>query len=213
MTPGTDLGIVRDRRQKSEAVIAANADRLSQSTLHALNPQKYARPVPLPQEANVLRAEVFTLSTKCRDLEIENEQLKRRITKMVTEVEEFRLTSLSRVLVAPQAITVANVMRLYLKALERADHLLDGTPYTAQDLVGPRRARASAWPRAIGMWLCRRLCKSTSLPTIGKAFGGRDHTTVMHACARAQHIMDNVPSLKAAALVVLASFEESAGGP
>lgn len=49
------------------------------------------------------------------------------------------------------------------------------------DLESDRRALAVARPRQAAMWLCRRLT-GRSLPEIGRMFGGRDHTTVMHAC-------------------------------
>lgn len=52
---------------------------------------------------------------------------------------------------------------------------------SAIDLESDRRARAIAHPRQAAMWLCRRLT-GRSLPEIGRHFGGRDHTTVMHAC-------------------------------
>ena len=49
------------------------------------------------------------------------------------------------------------------------------------DLEGTKRNRAIALPRQIGMYICRRLTNN-SLPEIGESFGGRDHTTVIHAC-------------------------------
>ena len=52
---------------------------------------------------------------------------------------------------------------------------------TIADLNGKKRNRSIAFPRQIAMYLCRELT-SSSLPRIGKTFGGRDHTTVMHAC-------------------------------
>jgi len=47
------------------------------------------------------------------------------------------------------------------------------------DLRGARRQRSILYPRQVAMFLCRRLTDA-SLPEIGRAFGGRDHTTVMH---------------------------------
>jgi chromosomal replication initiator protein len=51
------------------------------------------------------------------------------------------------------------------------------------DLLSKRRNRSIARPRQVAMALARELTNH-SLPEIGDAFGGRDHTTVMHACER-----------------------------
>jgi chromosomal replication initiator protein len=49
------------------------------------------------------------------------------------------------------------------------------------DMYSKKRTRAVARPRQVAMWLARDLTPH-SLPEIGEAFGGRDHTTVLHAC-------------------------------
>lgn len=49
------------------------------------------------------------------------------------------------------------------------------------DLLSKRRNRSVARPRQVAMTLCKELTNH-SLPEIGDAFGGRDHTTVLHAC-------------------------------
>jgi len=54
---------------------------------------------------------------------------------------------------------------------------------TSTELVSKRRSQAVAYPRQVAMYLCRELTDA-SLPKIGKEFGGRDHTTVMHANAK-----------------------------
>ena len=54
---------------------------------------------------------------------------------------------------------------------------------TVQELCSPRRSQAVAYPRQVAMYLSRELTDS-SLPKIGKEFGGRDHTTVLHANAK-----------------------------
>lgn len=48
------------------------------------------------------------------------------------------------------------------------------------DILSQRRNRSIVWPRQIGMYLAKNLT-SRSLPEIGRRFGGRDHTTVLHA--------------------------------
>ena len=50
-----------------------------------------------------------------------------------------------------------------------------------KDLRGSKRSNDITFPRQIAMYLCRNVA-NMSLPQIGKAFGKRDHTTVMHAC-------------------------------
>jgi len=47
------------------------------------------------------------------------------------------------------------------------------------DMLGPKRTRTLARPRQVAMWLCKQLT-SRSLPEIGRKFGKRDHTTIMH---------------------------------
>jgi len=56
------------------------------------------------------------------------------------------------------------------------------------DLVGSKRSQAIVYPRQIAMYLARELT-DLSLPKIGDEFGGRDHTTVMHATAKIQKLM------------------------
>jgi chromosomal replication initiator protein len=52
-----------------------------------------------------------------------------------------------------------------------------------QELTGDRRSQQIVYPRQVAMYLCRELTDS-SLPKIGKKFGGRDHTTVIHATSK-----------------------------
>lgn len=58
------------------------------------------------------------------------------------------------------------------------------------DLLSKRRNRSVARPRQIAMALAKELT-SHSLPEIGDAFGGRDHTTVLHACRRIKALRDS----------------------
>ena len=51
------------------------------------------------------------------------------------------------------------------------------------DIESSKRKREFAYPRQIAMYLCREMTDE-SLPKIGKSFGGRDHSTVKHACAK-----------------------------
>lgn len=55
------------------------------------------------------------------------------------------------------------------------------------DLLSKRRSRSVARPRQVAMALCKELTNH-SLPEIGDAFGGRDHTTVLHACKQIKQL-------------------------
>lgn len=57
-----------------------------------------------------------------------------------------------------------------------------------EHLIGKKRSRDITFPRQLAMYLCRELT-DLSLPKIGQAFGGRDHTTVIHACEK---ILDEI---------------------
>ncbi len=56
---------------------------------------------------------------------------------------------------------------------------------SGEELLSSSRTSRVAWPRQVAMYLARELT-SESLPAIGRHFGGRDHTTVLHACRRAK---------------------------
>jgi chromosomal replication initiator protein len=70
------------------------------------------------------------------------------------------------------------------------------------DLLSQRRHRSVVWPRQIGMYLAKHLT-ARSLPEIGRRFGGRDHTTVLHAIRKIEgeisknpHLGDELEELK-----------------
>ncbi len=58
------------------------------------------------------------------------------------------------------------------------------------DLTGPSRQRSHAWPRFVAVWAVRQLCPHMSYPSIGRMLGGRDHSTIIDACNRAEMIVN-----------------------
>ena len=62
------------------------------------------------------------------------------------------------------------------------------------DLYSAKRTRTIARPRQIAMALAKELTE-LSLPNIGEAFGGRDHTTVLHACRKISELKSSDPSI------------------
>jgi chromosomal replication initiator protein len=72
---------------------------------------------------------------------------------------------------------------------------------SVEQLTSASRVSRVAWPRQVAIHLARDLTQA-SLPTIGKAFGGRNHATVHHACKRVserlkndQHVVDEIQAL------------------
>jgi chromosomal replication initiator protein len=63
------------------------------------------------------------------------------------------------------------------------------------DLLSKRRSRSVARPRQVAMALSKELTNH-SLPEIGDAFGGRDHTTVLHACRKVKSLRDESHEVK-----------------
>lgn len=62
------------------------------------------------------------------------------------------------------------------------------------DMHSPRRSRNVARPRQVAMYMAKQLT-SRSLPEIGRKFGGRDHTTVMHAVRKIEELIDKDPAI------------------
>lgn len=65
---------------------------------------------------------------------------------------------------------------------------------SVKDLMGKKRTRSIARPRQMAMALARELT-GDSFPDIGQSFGGRDHTTVMHACDKIAQLREEDPVL------------------
>jgi chromosomal replication initiator protein len=63
------------------------------------------------------------------------------------------------------------------------------------DLLSPRRARSIVVPRQIGMYLAKKLTPR-SLPEIGRRFGGRDHSTVLHAVRKIEREIQGNETLR-----------------
>lgn len=64
-------------------------------------------------------------------------------------------------------------------------HVAAAFGVSKKDLLGTSRLRKVMVPRQVAMYLARELC-GLSLPRIGAAFGGRDHTTVLHSCRKVE---------------------------
>lgn len=64
-----------------------------------------------------------------------------------------------------------------------------------EDICGSKKPKNIAYPRQIAMYLSRKIL-DISLPKIGEQFGGRDHTTVIHACSKIERELENDTALQ-----------------
>ncbi|MFZ4604639.1 MAG: chromosomal replication initiator protein DnaA [Caulobacter sp.] len=93
------------------------------------------------------------------------------------------------------------ILRPHLRGAEKRITIDDIQKATSEhfglrqaDLVSERRNRSIARPRQAAMWLAKQLT-TRSLPDIGRRFGGRDHTTVLHAVRRIEALKADDPQL------------------
>jgi chromosomal replication initiator protein len=130
-----------------------------------------AKGVDLPEEVAVLMAK--RMRSNVRDLEGALNTLVARANFLGLPItSDFALETLRDLLtVHAQAITVSNIQKT----------VADYYQLRLSDLLSMSRSRSLARPRQLAMALSKELTEH-SLPEIGRAFGGRDHTTVLHAC-------------------------------
>ncbi len=122
-----------------------------------------------------------------------------RIKSNVRDLEGAlqRVMAYSRFTNQPLSIDMAEVALKDLLALHQKLVTLENIQKTVadyfkirmSDLLSKKRTRSIARPRQIAMALAKELT-SHSLPEIGEAFGGRDHTTVLHACRKVAELIE-----------------------
>lgn len=84
-------------------------------------------------------------------------------------------------------------VRYTIDSVQRA--VADFYKINVSDMKSPRRFRSLSHPRQVAMYLCKKLVRS-SFPEIGTKFGGKDHTTVIHACRKIERLLTEDPVLQ-----------------
>ena len=110
---------------------------------------------------------------------------------------DFAVTTLGDVLRGAQRrVTIDEIQKLVSSHFE----------LKPLDLVSARRSRAVARPRQIAMYLAKRLT-TRSLPEIGRKFGGRDHSTVIHAVRKIEELRDTDRDIDTAVRTLMRELE------
>ncbi len=158
-----------------------------------------------------LETRVAILQRKARDemLVVEEQVLELIAERVVSNIRELegcltRLVAYSSLTGRPIDVELANeaLREVFARSEPRhvtcADVLTFVAKYynvTVEDLTGSRRNREISVPRQVAMYICRELV-DVSLQVIGEAFK-RDHSTVMHACAKIGDQMKSSPTMTA----------------
>ncbi|MGB9428446.1 MAG: chromosomal replication initiator protein DnaA [Gammaproteobacteria bacterium] len=128
-----------------------------------------------------------------------------RVSSNIRELEGALRRVAANAQFTGQAVTLENTREWLKDILARQERLvtLDNIQKTVADyfhvrvgdMLSKKRSRSIARPRQVAMSLAKGLT-SHSLPEIGDAFGGRDHTTVLHACRKVQELRSLNPRLE-----------------
>ncbi len=105
-------------------------------------------------------------------------------TPITVDSAEYIVRDLMRGL-EPKRIKIDDILKLVSKHFG----------VSRNDILSQRRHRSIVWPRQIGMYLSKQMT-SRSLPEIGRRFGGRDHTTVLHAVRKVEGELQSDTRLK-----------------
>ncbi len=154
-------------------------------------------PTTFDLRLDILRRKAALLAHEAKVPDRVLEFLAHRITANVRELEGALNRVAAQATLVGRAITLEiaqEVLQDLLRAHERRITIEDIQKKVAEhyslrmaDMLSARRARAVARPRQVAMYLAKQLTPR-SLPEIGRKFGGRDHTTVMHAIRRIEEL-------------------------
>ena len=187
ISAGKRLVITADRSpQNLEGIQDRILSRLAWGLVADINPADYEL------RLNILLSKIERMPGITVDPQV-IEFLARRITSNVRELEGAlnRVVAYANLVGKPVDLdftrqVLADVLRAHEKKItidEIQRKVADYYTVKLSDMMSARRAREVARPRQVAMYLAKKLTPR-SLPEIGRRFGGRDHTTVMHAVKR-----------------------------
>ncbi len=187
ISAGKRLVITADRSpQNLEGIQDRILSRLAWGLVADINPADYEL------RLNILLSKIERMPGITVDPQV-IEFLARRITSNVRELEGAlnRVVAYANLVGKPVDLdftrqVLADVLRAHEKKVtidEIQRKVADYYTVKLSDMMSARRAREVARPRQVAMYLAKKLTPR-SLPEIGRRFGGRDHTTVMHAVKR-----------------------------
>lgn len=165
---------------------------------------KWGLPVEITPPDYETRIAILETKATSEELSIPNDVLKFIAGRFETNVRELeggltRVKAYAQMKQAPITIDLADEALKNLTDMPAKRvldiHLIQTTVakfynVTVPEIIGKKRVKRIVVPRQVAMYLARELTDA-SLPKIGKAFGGKDHTTVLHACDKIAEIIQS----------------------
>jgi len=198
--PVSELKNLSDRlRSRFERGLNVDLQPPSYETRFAILKKKAdSRNIPIPNEVIELISKNVT--TNVRDLES-------ALTKLVAYAElvgkeitvEIAQQQLKDVFASPKQSNVT------LEVIQRV--VAEYFALSFNDLKGKKRTKAIAYPRQLAMYIAREITEY-STTEVGMEFGGRDHTTVMHACQKIDERIRSDPTMDSTINTLIRSIKE-----
>jgi len=149
--------------------------------------QSKAENLPLPMPAEILEFLAHKITSNIRELEGALNRITAHATLVGSDISLDKTQELLKDLLR------ANEKYVTVEEIQR--HVAEHYNIRVSDMHSSKRSRIVARPRQVAMYLSKQLT-SRSLPEIGRKFGGRDHTTVMHAVKAIKSLQENDPTLR-----------------
>ncbi|MBR1820183.1 MAG: chromosomal replication initiator protein DnaA [Clostridia bacterium] len=180
--PPKELPEIEERlRSRFEWGLTVDIQRPDYETRAAILRQK-AEEMGIDVPADVIDYIAQSVNSNIRELEgcLTNLNAHANLMKLPIDLEMARTALAGRIVAqAARAVTPELIIEIIAQQYN----------LSPEDITGKKRSQNIALPRQIAMYLCRQMT-SLSTNSIGLAFGGRDHTTVMHGCDRIAEAME-----------------------
>lgn len=176
------LGVVDEVRERENEIYRAQRGRMSPAALARAFPHRHPTPVaPMKITSTLVRAEEAKgkpPAPTVKAIEIAADALSAVDKVLAERRKEKALEAMGSAIDRPTPDQIIEIIAI----------LADIQP---DAMKGYRRSRRIAWPRQVAMALVKQAVPKMSLPQIGRAFGGKDHTTVMHALKRTDKYIED----------------------
>ena len=148
-----------------------------ETRIQILQKKSKAQEVNLPKECAIFIAQHIIANVRELEGALNKVLAISRLLNQPIHLELVQLALKDLIAIRVQAVSMDNIRKVVAEFYD----------ISVKDLMGKKRLRHIARPRQVAMSLARELTNN-SFTEIGQSFGGRDHTTVMHACEKVQEL-------------------------